>query len=94
MTLGSKVATIGEGAFNTCTGLKTIVFPASLKTIGDYCFSGSNNLWKLTFQGDAPNIGTGAFKGMNAYAYYPAGNLSWTSAVMQNYGGKITWTGK
>ena len=94
VTLGSKVATIGEGAFNTCTGLKTIVFPASLKTIGDYCFSGSNNLWKLTFQGDAPNIGTGAFKGMNAYAYYPAGNLSWTSAVMQNYGGKITWTGK
>ena len=91
VTLGSKVATIGEGAFNTCTGLKTIVFPASLKTIGDYCFSGSYNLWKLSFEGDAPSIGTGAFKGLVATAFYPGSNTSWTSDLMQNYGGKITW---
>ena len=92
VTLGSGVKTIGEGAFNTCTGLKALVFPASLTSIGDYCFSGSWNLWKLTFRGDAPAIGTGAFKGLDAYAYYPGDNATWTSAVMQNYGGAITWT--
>ena len=94
VTLGKSVKTIGEGAFNTCTGLKTIVFPASVTSIGDYCFSGSTNLWKLTFEGNAPAIGTGAFKGLNAYAYYPAGNSTYTSAVRQNYGGKLTWTAK
>ncbi len=91
VVLGEGVQTIAESAFHTCTGLKTIVFPASLTVIGDYCFSGSENLWKLTFQGDAPAIGSSAFKSMAATAYYPAGNATWTSAVMQNYGGKITW---
>ena len=91
VVLGESVKTIGEGAFNTCTGLKTIVFPASLEAIDDYAFSGSYNLWKLTFEGNAPAIGTGAFKGLDAYAYYPSGNATWTSSVRQNYGGKLTW---
>lgn len=29
-------------AFNICTGLQTIVFPASLEVSGYYCFSGIN----------------------------------------------------
>ena len=31
---------------------------------------------------------------MTATAYYPAGNGTWTEAVMQDYGGSITWTAK
>ena len=91
VTLGSSVETLGESAFHTCTALKTLELPASLKTIGDYCFSGSYNLWKLTFNGNAPSIGSGAFKSMAATAYYPANDSTWTSDVMQNYGGSITW---
>ena len=91
VTLGSGIVTLGESAFNTCTDLTTMVFPASLKTIGNYCFSGSTRLWKLTFQGNAPAIGTGAFKGLDACAYYPLGNSTWTKSVRQNYGGTILW---
>ena len=91
VTLGSSVETLGESAFHTCTALKTLELPASLKTIGDYCFSGSYNLWQLTFTGNAPSIGSGAFKSMAATACYPANDSTWTSDVMQNYGGSITW---
>ncbi len=91
VSLGSSVTTIGESAFHTCTAIKTIEIPASVETIGDYCFSGSYNLWQITFEGAAPSIGSSAFKGLAATAYYPADDSSWTSDVMQNYGGAITW---
>ena len=89
--LGSSVTTIGESAFHTCTAIKTIEIPASVESIGAYCFSGSYNLWQITFEGNAPSIGSSAFKGLTATAYYPADDSSWTSSVMQNYGGTITW---
>ena len=92
VSLGSGVTTLGESAFHTCTGLESMDFPASLESIGAYCFSGSQNIQQMTFLGDAPSIGTSAFKGMTAKAYYPGSNATWTSAVMQNYGGSITWT--
>ena len=28
---------------------------------------------------------------VTATAYYPEGNPTWTSDVLQNYGGKLTW---
>jgi hypothetical protein len=90
---GTGLTTIGDSAFHTCTGLKKLTFPASLTTIGAYAFSGSWNLYELTFTGKAPAIGTSAFKSMVAAAYYVPGD-SWTSAVMQNYGGQITWKAK
>ena len=90
---GTGLTTIGDSAFHTCTGLKKLTFPASLTTIGAYAFSGSWNLYELTFTGKAPAIGTSAFKSMVAAAYYVPGD-SWTSAVMQNYGGRITWKAK
>ena len=87
-----KVETIGESAFHSCIGLENITFPASVTSIGDYCFSGSTKLSQIQFEGDAPKIGVNAFRGLTAKAVYPADNESWTSEVMQNYGGNITWT--
>ena len=87
-----KVETIGESAFHSCTGLENITFPASVASIGDYCFSGSTKLSQMQFEGDAPKIGINAFRGLTVKAVYPADNASWTSEVMQNYGGNITWT--
>ena len=87
-----KVETIGESAFHSCTGLENITFPASVTSIGDYCFSGSTKLSQMQFEGDAPKIGVNAFRGLTVKVVYPADNESWTSDVMQNYGGSITWT--
>ncbi len=90
---GTGLKTIGDSAFHTCTRLKTLTFPASLTAIGAYAFSGSWDLYQLAFTGNAPTIGTDAFKSMAAIAYYTPGD-SWTSAVMQNYGGNMTWKAK
>ena len=91
VTLSESLTTIGDSAFHTCTGLSAIVIPVNVATIGEYCFSGSVNLGQITFQGDAPAIGNGAFNTLVATACYPSGNATWTSGVMQNYGGTITW---
>lgn len=87
-----EVEVIGDSAFHSCTGLQNIVFPESVASIGNYCFSGSSNLNLLQFMGEAPAIGTSAFNGLIAEAVYPAEKESWTAGVMQNYGGKLTWT--
>ena len=87
-----KLETIGESAFHSCTGLENITFPASVASIGDYCFSGSTKLSQIQFEGDAPKIGVNAFRGLTVNVTYPAEKESWTSDVMQNYGGNITWT--
>lgn len=87
-----EVEVIGDSAFHSCTGLQNIVFPESVASIGNYCFSGSSSLNLLQFMGEAPVIGTSAFNGLTAEAVYPAEKESWTADVMQNYGGKLTWT--
>ena len=89
--LGTSVTTIKESAFHTCTALERISIPASVKTIGEYCFAGCQNVWVIVFDGDAPVIGDWAFKNINARAYYPENNSTWTSDKMQNYGGSIDW---
>ena len=86
-----KVEIIGESAFHSCTGLENITFPASVASIGDYCFSGSTKLSQIQFEGDAPKIGVNAFRGLTVNVTYPAEKESWTSDVMQNYGGSLTW---
>lgn len=44
------------------------------------------------FEGDAPAIDDGAFEWVTATFYYPADNATWTSDVMQDYGGTLLWT--
>lgn len=37
---GSKLQTIGDNAFNSCTALKTLYIPSSVTSIGSYAFNG------------------------------------------------------
>ena len=62
-----------------------------MTVIDGYAFFGCSSLTDITFTGDAPYIDANAFVGVTAAAFYPGGNETWTSDVMQNYGGTLTW---
>ncbi len=84
---------IGEYAFYGCTSLTRIKIPASVTEIGNLAFEDCTALKKIDFRGLAPSIGWNAFKGVTATAYYPpVTDGGWTSSVMQNYEGALTWT--
>ncbi|MGM9600946.1 MAG: leucine-rich repeat protein [Faecousia sp.] len=85
------VTAIDQGTFNSCGSLQSITLPEGVTSIGWLAFNGCSSLQKITFTGDAPTIDTMAFSGVTATAYYSPDNATWTSDVMQNYGGTITW---
>ena len=91
ITIPEGVTSIGNGAFGGCSNLPAITIPQNVSSIGERAFYSCTQLKEITFQGNAPTIGSSAFTDVTATAYYPAGNATWTSDVMQNYGGTITW---
>ena len=93
VTVPDSVTLIGHGAFNGCTSLTAMTIPASVISIEATAFSSCHNLTEVTFMGNAPTIGKDAFTMVTATCYYPANDTTWTSDVMQNYGGSLTWKG-
>ncbi len=91
VSLPATLTAIEDGAFEMCGGLTEITIPAGVTLLGPEVFFGCEALETLYFQGGAPSIGVDAFLGVNATAYYPANDPSWTEEVRQNYGGTITW---
>ena len=55
-----------------------------------WCFARAK-VKEIVFKGDAPTIGEGAFNKITLTVRYSGENTTWTSAVMQNYGGTVTW---
>ena len=91
ISLPNALKTIGDYAFEHCP-IAEITIPGSVKTIGVQAFSFCYSLKKINFAGNAPtNISDMAFHEVTAKAYYPAGDKTWTSDKLQNYGGKLTW---
>ena len=58
-------------------------------TVGKYAFASCKTLKEVDFSGSAPAFGANAFSKVTAVCRYPA---FWDSAVLQNYGGALTWT--
>ena len=89
-----SVTEIKHSAFANCTSLKSITIPKNVKTIGSTCFDESG-IQEIFFEGDAPTFSSMAFSGITtgitATVYYPENNETWSSDVMQDYGGTITW---
>ena len=52
-----KVTSIGEYAFQRCKGLKTIVFPTTLKDIGKYAFQNCEGLSSVSIPNGVETIG-------------------------------------
>ncbi len=70
--------------------VETLEIPSSTRIIGVRAFAWSK-LEQIRFLGSAPTIQAGAFEELTLTAYYPQDDPSWTEAVMQDYGGSVTW---
>ena len=87
----NSVGKIGESAFLECSGLQTVVIGNGVESIGRQAFYNCTNIDEIIFSGDAPIINSNAFYRVNATVFYPMGNETWTSSVMQHYGGTLSW---
>lgn len=90
VTLPENLSAIEKSAFRGCSGLTEITIPDSVERIGDTAFYYCTKLKNITFEGSAPSFGDNSFQGVTATVYYSPDD-SWTEAVMQDYGGDITW---
>lgn len=89
--IADTVTKIDQLAFTNCSSLTEIKIPENVTSIGYQAFTNCSSLAEIRFLGDAPTINSTAFTNVNAAAYYPAGNTTWTTAELQNYGGTIAW---
>ncbi|MGO9203306.1 MAG: leucine-rich repeat protein, partial [Limisphaerales bacterium] len=71
------VTSIGDSAFDSCTGLTSVTIPSSVGNIGDWAFDGCSNLTGVYFQGNTPACNSSAFTGDSASVYYLAGTTGW-----------------
>jgi hypothetical protein len=58
---GLPVIFIGEGAFDTCTGLTSVTIPTSVTIVGDWAFAGCTSLTNVTIGTNVTGIGNYAF---------------------------------
>lgn len=86
-----SVTSIGYRAFFYCDSLTAISIPEGVISIGNEAFARCYHLNTINFDGNAPVFGENVFDDVTGTAYYPANNFTWTTDVMQDYGGDITW---
>lgn len=71
--------------------VQTLCIKGPVSQIGAFAFEGCTNLTHILFEGDAPGFDPDCFSGVTATAVYPEGNSTWTTGILQDYGGTITW---
>ena len=91
LSLPETLTEIAYMSFSGCSALPELEIPASVQKIGAKAFTGCQTLSEISFEGEAPEIGNLAFEGVEAAAYYPAGDASWTADRRSNYGGALSW---
>ena len=92
VSVGSGVTALGTYLFYSLPQLKEAVIPETVTELRNNAFTACWNLNTIRFAGNAPTFASNVFTNVTATAYYlPIENGGWTSSVMQNYGGSITW---
>ena len=80
----TKVTSIGQGAFNSCSKLETITLPSTLTSIGDYAFQDCRSLVSFSLPGSVTTISSDAFYNCSIPTFtFEASNttLTWNSTV-------------
>ena len=85
-----NIQVLGDSCFYGI-GATSFTVPETVTSIEAWCFARAYSLKDLYFEGNAPTIGEGAFNKITLTAWYPSGNATWKPAIMQNYGGTVTW---
>ena len=82
--LPGTLTKIGDYAFffERFSKNQELCIPASVKTIGVKAFYGCGNLKAVVFKGNMPTFGANAFGCVNAVAYYPTDNKTYTKSKM------------
>ena len=62
VTIPNNVTTLGESAFNDCSGLQTVNFPASLTTIGGMAFRYCSSIKTVVLENNITFSGTQTFR--------------------------------
>ena len=88
------ITEIKDSTFEECYKLANIIIPKKIKKIGSNAFYAYKASKIMTFSWNAPEIASKAFGGVTATCYYPSNNQEWTSSMLQNYGGTLTWVAK
>ena len=86
----ANIRILGDSCFYGI-GATSFTVPETVTSIEAWCFARAYSLTDLYFEGNAPTIGEGAFNKITLTAYYPGGNVTWVSDIMQNYGGTVDW---
>lgn len=91
--VADTVTTIADYAFYSHQWIDTVIFPANVKTIGNSMFTNSNSVTTVIFEGNAPQFSERVFNyASSTTVYYPKNNSTWTTDVLQKYGGKeVLW---
>ena len=80
----TKVTSIGEGAFNSCSKLETITLPSTLESIGDWAFQDCHSLVSFSLPGSVTTISSDAFFNCSIPTFtFEASNttLTWNTTV-------------
>ena len=62
LLIPSSITSIGDRAFQECTGLTSVTIPSSVTSIGDYAFSNCSGLTSVTIPSSVTSIGNYIFQ--------------------------------
>ena len=74
IAIPDSVTSIGNYAFNGCTGLTSVTIPDSVTSIGNYAFNGCTGLTSVTIPDSVTSIGARVFDGCTKLTSVTIGN--------------------
>ena len=72
--ISHSVTSIGDNAFDSCSGLISVTIPNSVTSIGSSAFSGCSGLTSVTIGNSVKSIGSHAFSGCSGLTSVTIGN--------------------